>query len=289
MDSHSSSERWGSEGKLHGQSPATESQQPKPDAEAVLDALPDAVAEKEKMLHAIFHAITEPLLLLDREGRIVTCNEAAAKRLRRGAQELVGLVLSDCLAAVAPADVREHRMARIAEVLRSAAPVHFTDERSGLVCDNTFYPVLDRNGQVAGIVIFARDITECRRAEKELHEYHESMRDAERLVSLGMISATLAHELTQPLSVVRLAIQNASAELERLNCPDVVGQDLQAGLAACSRIGAIVTRFRDVARRPAKAKEIEVHIDQVAQKTFRLLERSAKWARAALSRWTDSS
>ncbi|OHB63298.1 MAG: hypothetical protein A2Y77_06765 [Planctomycetes bacterium RBG_13_62_9] len=126
------------------------------------------------------------------------------------------------------------------------------------------------------------DVTEYRWAQKELHEYHESMRHAERLASLAMVSATLAHELTQPLSVVRLAAQNALAELEKLNCPDVIRQDLQAGLAACSQIAAIVSRFRDVARQPARAKEIDVCIDQVADKTIRLLERSARQARVRL-------
>jgi two-component system C4-dicarboxylate transport sensor histidine kinase DctB len=172
-------------------------------------------------------------------------------------------------------------MARIAEVLRCGTPVRFTDERGGLVGDNTLHPVLDSRNQVTGVVVFVRDITECRRAQQELQEYQESTRDAERLASLGMISATLAHEITQPLSVVRLAIQNAAAELEKLDCPDVVKQDLQAGLAASAQMAGIAHRFRDSAKQPAKAKEVEVRVEQVAQKTFRLLAQSAKLARVS--------
>jgi signal transduction histidine kinase len=80
------------------------------------------------------------------------------------------------------------------------------------------------------------------------------MQRAERLASLGMISATLAHELAQPLTVAQLATQNALAELEKLTCPDIVKHDLQAGLAA-ARESEIIGRFR--ASPAAREAEIE--------------------------------
>jgi PAS domain S-box-containing protein len=226
------------------------------------------------------------LFLLDRECRIVTCNEAAAKQLGRAVQELAGLAMCDGLAAIAPDRTREQYMARIDEAFRSAAPACFTNEQDGLVRDITIHPVLGSDGQATGVVVLIRDITECRRAEKELREYHESMRHVERLTSLGVIIATLAHELAQPLSVVRLMIQDASAELAKLNCPDTVRQDLQAGLAACSSIDEIVGRVREFARPPGKPKEVEVCIQHVAERTFRLLGQSAKRAKVKL--WTEN-
>ncbi len=110
-------------------------------------------------------------------------------------------------------------------------------------------------------------------------EHDDSTRQVERLASFEVISVALAHELTQPLSTARLALQSAAAELERLDCPEVVRQDLQAGLAACKRIGELVQRFRDLARPPGKTKEVDVHIPLVAERTFRLLEQGAREAR----------
>jgi C4-dicarboxylate-specific signal transduction histidine kinase len=66
---------------------------------------------------------------------------------------------------------------------------------------------------------------------------------AENLASLGTLSATLAHELTQPLTVIRLSIQNALEILERTACPETVAADLQDGLAEISHAMAIVGRF----------------------------------------------
>ncbi len=239
----------------------------------------DATSEKESALRAIFQVVAEPLFVLDRERNVVACNEAAAQQVGRSVQELVGVPLSECLAAAVPAEVCERRMAQIAEAFRRAALVRFPDESGGLMYENAISPVLDNNGQVAAVVVSSREVAEPR---TELSEPDQSMQRAERLASLGMVSATLAHELVQPLSVVQLATQNALAELEKLTCPDIVKRDLQAGLAACARIGEIIIRFRDLARPRGKAKEIEVRIPQVVEKTFRLLEQSARQAKVRL-------
>jgi two-component system C4-dicarboxylate transport sensor histidine kinase DctB len=152
----------------------------------------------------------------------------------------------------------------------------------GPLYEDTMGPVLDSNGQVAAVVVSIGDVREHPEPQMQLSEPDQSMQRAERLATLGMISATLAHELVQPLSVVQLAMQTALAELEKLTCPDIVKHDLQAGLGACARIGEIVSHFRDLARPPTKAKEIEVRIPQVVEKTFRLLEQSARQTRVKL-------
>jgi two-component system C4-dicarboxylate transport sensor histidine kinase DctB len=129
-------------------------------------------------------------------------------------------------------------------------------------------------------VIFTRGTTTQVRAQKELHESCEQLRGAEQLVSVGTLSTSLAQELTQLLSVIRLADQTALAELKKLNCPDdAIRQDLEASVAASATIAAVVSRFRDYARQSAKTKETEMHIDRVAEWTIRLLEQSAQRAR----------
>jgi PAS domain S-box-containing protein len=242
----------------------------------------DATTEKDGALRAIFQIVPEPLFLLDRERRIVACNEAAAQHVGRGIHELVGVPMSECLAAVTPGEVCERWMAQIAQAFHDAAPVRSAEEFAGLRYEYAICPVLDSNGQAAAAVVSIHDIRERQPPLMEVPEPHESAQHAERLASLGMISATLTHELAQPLSVVQLAMQNALAELERLACPDVVKHDLQAGLAACARIGEIIGRFRNLARPPGKTKETEVRIPRVVERTFRLLEQSARQVKVKL-------
>jgi PAS domain S-box-containing protein len=239
----------------------------------------DGTTQTEGTLRAIFQVVAGPLLLLDRERKIMACNEAAARQIGRPAQELTGGALAEYLAAVVPAQVREQWMAQIAEAFRGAAPVRFTDESAGFVHENTIGPVLDATGEVTAVVVSIRDVTEYRRPPAELAGPDEGMQHAERRTSLAMTGATVAHELAQPLSVVQLAMQNALAELEKQTYPDILRHDLQAGLAACAKIGEIVGRFRELAQPPGKAQDTEVHILQVAARTFRLLGESARQAR----------
>lgn len=156
------------------------------------------------------------------------------------------------------------------------APSPATEQRPPSI--TTGDPCRSINGEHPAPLAVAGDAA----AVSEKEEDSRSVRQTEWLASLGMVSATLAHELTQPLSVVRLALQDMGAKLEGLACPDVVGQDLHEALTACSKINEIVNGFRDLAQYPGKHKDIEVHIQHVAARTIRLLEQSAKQAKMRL-------
>ncbi len=111
-----------------------------------------------------------------------------------------------------------------------------------------------------------------------MHAYREKMRRAERLASLGTLGATLAHELTQPLTVVQMATQNAMAALKSTNCPDAVMHDLQMGLKAFSQIETTLHRFRNFARKSLWSEKTEVHLDQITSEIIHLLESAAHQA-----------
>lgn len=120
----------------------------------------------------------------------------------------------------------------------------------------------------------------------QTREGGDGLRYPEWLTSLGMLSATLTHELLGPLNALQLMIHDASGRLEGLTCPDVVKQDLADALTACSQIEAIVSRFRRQARYPHKQQDTNVCIRPVAERIFRLLEPSAKQAKVRL--WTEN-
>ena len=62
--------------------------------------------EKQQVLLSIFEATPESLILLDRDGRIVTCNEkVAARRIEKRVSDLV----NTCFASALPAEIAKHR------------------------------------------------------------------------------------------------------------------------------------------------------------------------------------
>jgi PAS domain S-box-containing protein len=140
----------------------------------------------------------------------------------------------------------------------------------------------NNGGKPKGILAVARDITESKRREMALNIYRKKMTRTEQLASIGTLSATLAHELTQPLTVVRLSIENSLAELEKTSCPDTVVEDLKEGLSEVSSIASTVNGFRNLARRSSETKVTEVDLKAITKRIVKLLDENARLVKVTL-------
>ena len=131
-------------------------------------------------------------------------------------------------------------------------------------------------------LVIARDIHDLRTAQKELEVYREKMIRAEHLASLGTLSAMLSHEMTQPLTVIRLSIQNALKSLEGMSCGPTVLEDLRDALTGVANASGLVERFRDFAGKMSEGTTGEVSLAAAARRVVRLLDESARMARITL-------
>ena len=75
-----------------------------------------------------------------------------------------------------------------------------------------------RNGKTFGISVFGRDITERKRAEAEVNRARTQLLHVERSARMGELTASLAHELNQPLAAI---LSNAQAALRFLQSDKV--------------------------------------------------------------------
>ncbi len=83
-------------------------------------------------------------------------------------------------------------------------------------------------------------------ANRNLRQAQEEVRRAERLAALGQLSAGLAHEIRNPLGVIK-----GSSELlkEKLAGADALAQELSGYIyTEVNRVSALVSRFLDFAR-----------------------------------------
>ena len=146
----------------------------------------------------------------------------------------------------------------------------------------TVEPLRDSSGNITSVLVIARDIHEIRQAEMELEAYSEKMAQAERLASLGTISATLAHELTQPLTVISLSLADSLTELEGVSCPRTAIEGLRDSLSEVANVTTIVERFRNFARKSSAKTVDKVELKVVVERIVKLLSRSAEQAAVAL-------
>lgn len=95
------------------------------------------------------------------------------------------------------------------------------------------------------------EVIERQEAEARLEDLRRDLQQASRLSTLGQITSGVAHEVNQPLSVIRLLAENAGTPA-RAPSPDLA-RDLSMILRMGARIGQITDNLRRFARKTSAA------------------------------------
>ncbi len=129
-------------------------------------------------------------------------------------------------------------------------------------------PLRDAAGRIAHFVATGRDITEQRRVEEEAQLRREQLAHTARVNVIGEMAASIAHEISQPLTAI---INYAQGSIRRLRTGEIDGKRLlgvfEQIVAQSQRAAdAILTLRRFVARRkPARVRvDINTLVTQVA-------------------------
>jgi PAS domain S-box-containing protein len=160
--------------------------------------------EQRAHLSELFARVPEAVVLVDDDARIMRVNPEFTKIFGYGAEEAAGQRIADL---ITPDDLHEEvehfrtRMARTGEVF-AAETVRRDKNGKRVPVFLTCVPVSSNAGGSSGYVIY-RDITETKRLQDEQRRYHEvqlELAHANRIATLGQLSASIAHELNQPLT-----------------------------------------------------------------------------------------
>jgi PAS domain S-box-containing protein len=119
------------------------------------------------------------------------------------------------------------------------------------------HPVLSPSGDVIEFVGTLMDVTERRRAEEE----RQALAHANRIMTMGQLTASIAHEVNQPIAAV---VTNAQAGLRWLNMqpPDQeeVRQALDRIVKAGRRAGDVISRMRALVRKaPPRKDQLDIN------------------------------
>ena len=116
-------------------------------------------------------------------------------------------------------------------------------------------PVFDKAGRFIGYRGVGRDITERKRAAETLREVQKELTHANRLATMGELTASIAHEVSQPIAG---ASMNADAALHFLarSPPELENVRDALGLVVkdTDRAGDIIRRIRDLVKKAPPEK-----------------------------------
>lgn len=152
---------------------------------------------------------------------MLTCNNTAARRLGKEVSELISREAQNALSPHAPAKVIKFRLDRIRSVVSTGKPIFFEDERAGVVFQTSAYPVFDRNGKVVNVAVFARDITEQRRAEEALKEAKLRYQTLFEHVPIGISITTTEGLILEANRTMLEMIGRHKSDIGRISTRDV--------------------------------------------------------------------
>ncbi|MBN1972104.1 MAG: PAS domain S-box protein [Sedimentisphaerales bacterium] len=234
-----------------------------------------ALRESEDKYRALVESTSETIAVIDINGVFAYMNIIAAQRLGGKPEDFTGKTMWDLF----PKNIADRQMSNIRKVInmRHSITESSQSELQGQMrwYETTITPLDYSKSGVPTAIIHARDVTERNKTQEELNTYRQEMAHAERLASLGTLSATAAHELAQPLTVMRLLIENAMTKLEQAASPQDVTDKLRESLIEISNITSVVDRFRNFARKSSENIIREVNLNTIACRIVNLLKESS--------------
>ena len=169
-----------------------------------------AAWERDK-LRAIIDSMVEGVIFVDTGGRISLCNESVRQIWGTDASELLGKSVQECPSAELRSTLEE--ILKQAKQKPSFIADYALDLRDGR-CLASYSTVHGEDGRYLGLVFLSLDISERVVLEQEQKRLRDHLFQQEKMVLIGQIAASIAHELNTPLATILLRAQLIEQQAE---------------------------------------------------------------------------
>ena len=239
----------------------------------------EALRSEHAFRAAMEDSLTVGMRARDLDGCVIYVNPAFCKMTGFSPEELVGA--TPPMPYWAPEQLEES-YAMHQTVLAGEAPVDGFEmtfmRKNGERFHALVYEakLIDGNGKHTGWMASVLDITERKRAEELARQQQEQLQFTSRLVTMGEMASTLAHELNQPLAAIASyntgclnLLANGKAGVEDIR-PALEKMGVQA-----QRAGKIIRRVHDFVRK-SEPKRAPCQLEEVIEDCLGFIEPEAR-------------
>ena len=230
---------------------------------------------------AMEESLTVGMRARDLSGRITYVNPAFC--------EMVGFREDELLGASAPMPYWDPEEMERTQAINDAA-IHGESPREGVEVrlmrkDGSRFealvyeaPLIDADGRQTGWMASIVDVTARKRAEELALQQQEKLQATSRLVTMGEMASSLAHELNQPLAAIT---SYTAGCLNKLESGVFANSELKEALGKLAvqaqRAGRIIRRVHDFVRK-SEPKLAPCNLVEIIDDSLGLIESSAKLA-----------
>ncbi|HXX59104.1 MAG TPA: ATP-binding protein [Dehalococcoidales bacterium] len=259
----------------------------------------DKLRVSEKRYRDLFENAHDAVWVHDMEGNITAANKATGEMLERKVADLIGLNVREFLAGDSL-----HLAAQVKQKLMEGQPVEQPYEQQaskkngGVIILKLTTNVLEENGKVTGFLCIARDVTKEKETQDKLKSAYEQLQvshqqleasqeqliQAEKLSSLGQLSASVAHEVNNPIAGILVYDQLLMKKLKNDTFEKEDGLNILAKMEGeLIRIGRLIRRLLDFSRQTESCLG-PVNLNNVLDNVLSLVNHAADMQRVKIVR-----
>ena len=247
--------------------------------------------ERTEELETILDGIQDFIVVITPEKEIVEVNQAFLKQMGYTRDQVIGRtchqVFQNVMYPCEPGDI----VCPLNEVVRNKRPnqqvltrVDHNGERRFI--ELTIFPIWEKDGKILRFIEISRDITDRKKEEEEitrrleqmveertlqLKETHEKLLHQDKMASLGKLSASVVHEINNPIAgilnllmLLKRIIEEGSVNREEIK---QFKQYLNLMETETRRIGRIVSNLLAFSHQ-SKMRVKNVNLNRIIEKTL---------------------
>ncbi|SRR5579884_20168 len=207
--------------------------------------------ESREWFATTLKSIGDAVIATDKEGLITFMNPVAESLTGWDQKEALGRNLKDVFSII-DEKTRVPMESPEADALRRGVAINLADhilisrDRREISIDDSMAPIRDDSGNIAGIVLVFRDITERKRMAEELLK-------AQKLESIGILAGGIAHDFNNLLTSI---LGNVSLSKARVNTEDEIYRRLGEAEKACNQAKRLTQQLLTFSKGGAPIKKL---------------------------------
>ena len=209
---------------------------------------------EQALLSSILSTVPDALIVIDRQGHIVSFSAAAQAMFQYAESDVLG----ENIAMLMPSPDRERHDGYIDHYMRTGEKriIGIGRLTSARRRDGSVFPIELSVGEVQDrgrrlFTGFIRDLTERQQAERRVADLQAELAHAGRVTAMGTLASALAHELNQPLAAIANYME---AGRDLLATPgdidrELLGEAMRESAGQALRAGEIIRSLREFIKR----------------------------------------